>query len=64
MSVDRVTLSLFLLFSFVQPAPALAQARENVILLPIDLSPEYANQRDLIGGAIRKPSCSLEKHLL
>jgi hypothetical protein len=54
MSVDRVTLSLFLLFSFVQPAPALAQARENIILLPIDVSPEYANQKDLIGGALEQ----------
>jgi hypothetical protein len=54
MSAYRFTLSLFLLFSFVQPAPALAQARENIVLLPVEVSPEYANQKKLIGVALRQ----------
>ena len=54
MSVYRVTLFLFLLFSFVQPTPAFAQARENIVLLPVEVSPEYVNQKKLIGVALQQ----------
>ena len=34
--------------------PALAQQKENVVLLPIEVSPEYAAQKKIIGAEIQK----------
>jgi hypothetical protein len=49
----NITLSLFV-FVGLMPSQLSASSRENIILLPIDVSPEYANQRDLIGGAFEQ----------
>ena len=49
----NLSLSLFV-FVGLMPSQLSASSRENIILLPIDVSPEYANQRDLIGGAFEQ----------
>jgi len=43
-----------LLFTNVLAAPAQAQQRENIVLLPIEVSPEYVNQENLIGVALQQ----------
>jgi len=51
--VFKLSLSL-IFFVALLPSQLSAQSRENIILLPIDVSPEYANQKDLIGGAFEQ----------
>lgn len=43
-----------LLFASVPSMPAWAQQQENIVLLPIEVSPEYANQKNLIGVALQQ----------
>ena len=43
-----------MLFTNVLAAPAAAQEQENIVLLPIEVSPEYANQENLIGVALQQ----------
>ena len=52
-NVSNLFLSLIVVVGLL-PSQLSAQSRENIILLPIDVSPEYANQRDLIGGAFEQ----------
>ena len=54
MFFSRVNLCLLLLVSLFHATHSVAQSRENIVLLPIEVSPEYANQKDLLGGALQK----------
>ena len=47
-------LALTLSFLSFMQTPAFAQQRENIVLLPIEVSPEYQLQKDVIGAEIQK----------
>ena len=54
MSCSRVNLLLLLLVGLFHATHSVAQPRENIVLLPIEVSPEYANQENLIGIALQQ----------
>ena len=54
MHFSRIFIIASLLFTNVLVAPAAAQQQENIVLLPIEVSPEYANQENLIGVALQQ----------
>ena len=54
MACSRVNLCLLLLVGLFHATHSVAQSRENIILLPIEVSPEYANQENLIGIALQQ----------
>ena len=54
MYFSRLFIISSLLFTNVLVAPAAAQQQENIVLLPIEVSPEYANQENLIGVALQQ----------
>lgn len=54
MSIIKFSSHLLFSFALLIPGPAIAQPRENIVLLPIEVSPEYANQKNLIGGALQQ----------
>jgi hypothetical protein len=54
MNFLHTKLILFLLFNLFNASHSLAQTRENIVLLPLELSPEYANQEKLLGVALQQ----------
>jgi hypothetical protein len=54
MNFLHTKLILFLLFNLFNASHSLAQTKENIVLLPLELSPEYANQEKLLGVALQQ----------
>jgi hypothetical protein len=55
----RFLFACIFLVSSAMPTPAFSEQKDNIVLLPIDASPEYASQKNIIGAEIQK---SLRTH--